>query len=172
MASELIVQTIQGPSSGANANKVLIPSGHTLDVSGGTLVPNAGAVVQHVTSDITATASISTSTTSWFDLTTVNITPRFNNSVMLIMFDWFIYSPVNSTAYLLLSEGANNNSIGGYYTQWVESSRIDQHIHGHQHYQFNSTSPQTVKLRARTDGSTHAFGGGRQGTLTVMEIKQ
>lgn len=34
MASELIVQTIQGPSSGANANKVIIPSGHTLTAAG------------------------------------------------------------------------------------------------------------------------------------------
>ena len=46
MASELIVQTIQGPSSGSNANKVIIPSGHTLDASGGTLVPSEGQVVQ------------------------------------------------------------------------------------------------------------------------------
>ena len=44
MASELIVQTIQGPSSGANANKVLIPSGHTLDASTG-FIPPAGHVI-------------------------------------------------------------------------------------------------------------------------------
>ena len=49
MASELIVQTIQGPSSGANANKVLIPSGHTLDVSGGTFKPSSGQIVQEHT---------------------------------------------------------------------------------------------------------------------------
>lgn len=63
MASELIVQTIQGPSSGANANKVLIPSGHTLDVSGGTLVPSAGAVVQVVESTTTQSTVISTANT-------------------------------------------------------------------------------------------------------------
>jgi hypothetical protein len=34
MASELIVQTLKGPTSGANANKVIIPSGQTLEVSG------------------------------------------------------------------------------------------------------------------------------------------
>ena len=45
MASELIVQTIQGPSSGANANKVLIPSGHTLDASAG-FIPPSGSVVR------------------------------------------------------------------------------------------------------------------------------
>ena len=30
MASELTVQTIKGPTSGGNANKILVPSGHTL----------------------------------------------------------------------------------------------------------------------------------------------
>jgi hypothetical protein len=46
MVGTLTVQNLQGPTSGANANKVIIPSGQTLDASGGTLVPSAGAVVQ------------------------------------------------------------------------------------------------------------------------------
>ena len=37
MAGTLTVQNIEGPSSGSNANKVIIPSGQTLDVSGATL---------------------------------------------------------------------------------------------------------------------------------------
>ena len=47
MASEIEVQTLKGPSGGANANKVLIPSGHTLDASEG-FIPPAGHVVQSV----------------------------------------------------------------------------------------------------------------------------
>ena len=46
MASEIIVNTIKAPTTGANANKVIIPSGVTLDASAGTLRPSAGAVVQ------------------------------------------------------------------------------------------------------------------------------
>ena len=34
MASELTVQTLRGPTSGTNANKVLIPSGQTLHAPG------------------------------------------------------------------------------------------------------------------------------------------
>ena len=34
MASEITVQTIKGPTSGANANKVIIPSGQTLSAPG------------------------------------------------------------------------------------------------------------------------------------------
>ena len=47
MASELTVQTLRGPTSGANADTVLIPSGQTLDASNG-FIPPAGTIVQHV----------------------------------------------------------------------------------------------------------------------------
>ena len=46
MASELTVQTLRGPTSGANADTVLIPSGQTLDASAATIVPSAGQIVQ------------------------------------------------------------------------------------------------------------------------------
>ena len=41
MASEIIVNTIKAPTTGANANKVIIPSGVTLDASAGTLITPA-----------------------------------------------------------------------------------------------------------------------------------
>lgn len=86
MASELIVQTIQGPSSGANANKVLIPSGHTLDVSGGTLVPSAGAVVQVLHG--TYNTQIENTSTSYIDTgLALSITPTSTSSKILIMVD-------------------------------------------------------------------------------------
>ena len=37
MASELYVETLKGLTSGANANKVIVPAGQTLDVSAGTV---------------------------------------------------------------------------------------------------------------------------------------
>jgi hypothetical protein len=43
MASELYVETLKGLTSGANANKVIIPSGQTLDASAGSVVLPAGA---------------------------------------------------------------------------------------------------------------------------------
>ena len=83
MASELIVQTIQGPSSGANANKVLIPSGHTLDVSGGTMLPSADQIIQ--TQVGYYTGDISTSSTSMVSSgISVSITPKQSTSKILI----------------------------------------------------------------------------------------
>ena len=94
MASELIVQTIQGPSSGANANKVLIPSGHTLDVSGGTFIPELGQIKKVVAwkpiinTTVTGTesqfADLATTTLSFTQGSTVavmgHLTCRNNNS--------------------------------------------------------------------------------------------
>ena len=44
--STLIVENLKGLSSGGNANKIIVPSGQTLDTSG--FVPSAGHVVQTV----------------------------------------------------------------------------------------------------------------------------
>jgi hypothetical protein len=82
MASEIIVQTIKGPTSGANANKVIIPSGQTLDASNGFVAP-AGSVIQHLSvSDNTDTRN----TTATFTDTnlSLNITPKFSNSKISI----------------------------------------------------------------------------------------
>ena len=84
MASELIVQTIQGPSSGANANKVLIPSGHTLDVSGGTLTPSSGQAVQIVRYWNGWDSQSTTSTSLVASSVQGSITPIYDNSLILI----------------------------------------------------------------------------------------
>ena len=47
MAGTLVVQTLQGPTSGANANKVIIPSGQTLDLAGSTSGVNEIKVAEH-----------------------------------------------------------------------------------------------------------------------------
>ena len=81
MAGTLTVQTLQGPSSGANANKVLIPSGQTLDVSGGTLVPSEKQIVQTVKN--LASGYTNHSTTSWTATgLAVTITPKYSNSII------------------------------------------------------------------------------------------
>mgnify|MGYP005989831973 CR=1 FL=1 len=45
MAGTLQVENLIGPTSGANANKIIIPSGQTLDASSG-FIPASGQVVQ------------------------------------------------------------------------------------------------------------------------------
>jgi hypothetical protein len=61
MASELTVQTLRGPTSGTNADTVLIPSGQTLHAPGHVIqvIQNIGSVVTTNSSTPTTVASAS-----------------------------------------------------------------------------------------------------------------
>ena len=84
MASEIIVQTIKGPSSGANANKIIVPSGQTLDASAG-FKPPAGTVIGVAHSRSTAGESFAT-TNTWFALSGTNVTITTKQSGSLFIY--------------------------------------------------------------------------------------
>ena len=72
MASELTVQTIKGPTSGANANKIIVPSGHELHA------PNH--IIQAV-SDVDQThQAINAADVNTDSALSVTITPKYANS--------------------------------------------------------------------------------------------
>ena len=75
MAGTLTVQNIEGPSSGANANTVLIPSGQELHAP--------GHVIQYQQRHYDC-AGFSSTTASFIDFTNVyvDITPKFSNSLI------------------------------------------------------------------------------------------
>ena len=79
MASELTVQTIQGPTSGSDANRVIIPSNHELYA--------AGHVVQVVQSTLGTTASGATGsgTDTYYESgLQATITPKSVDSKVLV----------------------------------------------------------------------------------------
>lgn len=84
MASELIVQNLKGPAGGSNPNTVILPAGHTLDASGGTLVPSAGGVIQVVHGRKSSSATI-TSISPVATGITATITPTSTSSKILIL---------------------------------------------------------------------------------------
>jgi len=89
--STLHVENLKGLSSGGNANKIIVPSGQTLDASAGTLTPSAGAVIQFKNYPGTTHTSISTNNT-WTNIATdptVTITPKFSNSIIV----YRLYAP-------------------------------------------------------------------------------
>ena len=78
MAGTLTVQTLQGPTTGSDANTVIIPSGHNLH--------SLGSVVQ-VVHDSGADSDVTGSSNTWFNgPIAVNITPKFATSK--ILFTW------------------------------------------------------------------------------------
>jgi len=183
MSGELIVQTLKGPTSGANANKVIVPSGQTLDASGGTLVPSAGQVVQTVTGQ--ATGYTSHSTTSWTATTlAVTITPKHNNSIIRLDVStnvWFITGSANAdyaalgfyrngTSILATQYGTVLKGAKGAYENYNDPINFT-------HYDNPSTtSSLTYTLYARSHVGNWSFGVNDTGSgypiVTATEIKQ
>jgi hypothetical protein len=90
MASDLTVQTIRGPGSGANANKVIVPTGQTLTLEDKLAYNNlpAGSIVQVITNTITPTY-ITQAVSSFAEVSSTfrtSITPRFATSKLLLQF--------------------------------------------------------------------------------------
>ena len=82
MASELIVQNLKGPASGSNANKVIIPSGHTLDASSG-FTPAVDQIVQHKHMQLTG-ANEHTSSSFTAVHQSMSFAAKHSNSVLRI----------------------------------------------------------------------------------------
>jgi hypothetical protein len=101
MAGILTVQTIQGPTSGANANKVIIPAGQTLDASAGGLVTPAGHVVQvqDAYGSTQVTIANSGSGRIYSDLLTISYTPvSSSNKIVLLGTSGFAANVSESSA--------------------------------------------------------------------------
>ena len=96
MASEIIVQTIKAPTSGANANKVIIPSGVTLDATAGDLVAS-GMTLQTVSNDF-FNNNAGTST-SFFD-TDVNISITTQKANSIIIYNGMMGFNASSSKYM------------------------------------------------------------------------
>lgn len=86
--STLIVENLKGPTTGSNADKVIVPSGQTLDASAGTITPSAGQYVQNVIGS-RFTTTTNTNGTSYIDVLSLAITPKHNNSLIKVMFHYF-----------------------------------------------------------------------------------
>jgi len=184
MVGTLTVQTIQGPTSGANANKVIIPSGQTLVAPGHVLnVWNVGK-----------TDVFTTSSTSYVDITDMSITltpqsatskflVKYNASVGMGADNTHVYLQLvrNSTA-ILQADAASNRSVA---SSIVNSDTAGDHITSSNEYLDSpaTTSSITYKLQMKTgqavavylnrssrDTDLAAYDGRSSSSFTVMEI--
>ena len=81
MASEIIVNTIKAPTSGANANKIIVGPGQELDASNG-FIPPAGHILK--TAHYKGNTSGTSSGSAWVDSTVVfNYTPLKSTSLII-----------------------------------------------------------------------------------------
>jgi len=183
MASELIVQTLKGPTSGANANKVIIPSGQTLELNEGVALPSGttlpagvgGKVLQVVS--MTSTSENSTGSTSYVATSlTQSITPSSTSSKIYASFSSAAFCNTNGFIALTLYRGDSTNlGTGTYGLTWAKdytTNFIDSV--SFQYLDSPSTTSAvtyTVRIRAQESGHSVTLNiNGTRGVLTLMEI--
>ena len=187
MASEIIVNTIKAPTTGANANKVIIPSGVTLDASAGTLTPSAGQIIQ-VKFFESSTSAGQLVTTSTSGLTAsgvfVDFTPKNASSLIIVRADLQSKNDAASNTsdglvMLVYRDGGARLGVGGNGDAFWHNSGVSQH---NQHFQMsfavselaNNTTSRRYEVYFRSFGGNPAginYDWGAQ-TMTVMEIAQ
>jgi hypothetical protein len=123
MASELTVQTLRGPTSGANADTVLIPSGQTLHAP--------GHIIQTVSNSVDHSIQFSNLTTSntvsATNLLSCAITPKLDNSQIMITtyVQWSVEGAGGDDWGMVLQRGNTTilgESVMGY---WVSGGGVD-----------------------------------------------
>jgi hypothetical protein len=180
MASELIVQTLKGPTSGANANKVIIPSGQTLDMSAGTLTPSSGQIINQEFHILSGTTNNTTST--FADFASVSYTPVLTSSK--IYFVWSVYLRTSQDNAAEARANIRTLVDGVQYAFAQEVSGYDYGNSGiwlQSHYQLlsykdNTTGSSTThKIQGRTISNTdeigiNANGASNQSFLQITEV--
>ena len=88
--STLHVENLKGLSSGGNANKVIIPTGQTLEVADNIRYDDmpAGSVIQTVSAS-DSTAGNTTSTSAVLAWSGTSITPKFSNSLIKVQCQFY-----------------------------------------------------------------------------------
>ena len=181
--STLHVENLKGLSSGGNANKIIIPSGQTLDASNGFTAP-AGHVIQMQNAGIAGNAS-TTASTSFVDTgLSVNITPKFATSKILVIVHTVvsILNGANNTRvdyrclesggteiYRMDFHGADGTPAGG---------NIQKNMSGSGIFPCSNTNQLTFKTQVQKANSTAGESGniyyfwylGSSHTITALEI--
>lgn len=161
MASELYVETLKGLTSGANANKVIVPAGQTLDASAGSFTPASGQIVNH--EYYTNNTYINNSTTSFVDLWSVSYTPILSSSLIYFMWSCNIRTsrsggPDTRAHLRTVVDGAG-------YKNNYDMSHYDYGNSGAWHHMMVAVT----SFKNNTDGSstTHVFQGATAGGSEV-----
>ena len=158
MAGTLTVQNLQGPTSGANANKVLIPSGNNLIATGHVLQ------VQE-TSDLSSSAVLVSSSSYTATGIVCSITPQRDNSIILI--DWLAN----------MADHATNHGYGRMYLKvgsgsYAGMTGSGDYTAGYKNSSYNRYAPMGMSAKYQvTSTDTHSFQPyylSNSGTLTVV----
>ena len=177
MVGTLVVQNLQGPAAGANANKIIVPAGQVLDASAGFVAP-AGHMIQIQYNR--RQADLSTSGTAWTNCAEIVFTPKYSNSLLELAMDYNSGRDANQsmqwrfydvTQNLLLSATGVQMSSGVY-----ADGDVTRHTFLHYH-EPASTASRTYRLEGRNSTGSgvvwfHTYGATTSSFFVIREIKQ
>jgi len=157
--STLHVENLKGLSSGGNANKIIVPSGQELHA--------AGHVVQMQTGQLQGTGNVSTATSYVDTLLTVNITPKFATSKIIVFSNQQIGKTRHSSGVARIDTRLIENGSGTVLAQSrfegtdnLASGNLSSYTAQHGVFQCSNTSQLTFKTQARpASGSSTAASG-------------
>lgn len=187
--STLQVENLIGPTSGANANKVIIPSGQTIDVSAGTLVPSAGAVVKVQTYELATSGEQTVASTSFVELTswgTPTFTKTKSTNRLYCQLHYYNYYTASATYWWLKAtvNGVNvssNNGSGAFQQGTIDTHNSTQYVlnvaahQAHHTHFWDDQDTSTAVFRFLTKGQAsyqNSWWNDGNPKLVIMEIAQ
>ena len=167
MSGTIVVQNIQGPTSGANANKVIIPSGQQLYAP--------GHILQVTT--VQTTVYQTWSSTSWINIWTPTFTPVSSTSQLHFVVS-MNYLPEASNAHDTWMDW--NGANGVYYYAMAKASSLSGWFQGNFCVTYTApsgtTSAATLRIQVRGNGvntSYHNYpgtGSNARSSITMFEV--
>ena len=181
----LTVQNLQGPTSGANANKVIIPSGQTLEVTDNIRYDDmpSGSVIQMQNAGIAGNSNTTTSTSFIDTGLSVNITPKFATSKILVIVHTVV-SITNGASQArvdfrcLESGGTEIYRMDYHGTDGTQNGNIQKNMSGSGIFPCSNTNQLTFKTQVQKANETVGESGniyyfwytGSSHTITALEI--
>ena len=177
--STLHVENLKGLSSGGNANKIIIPSGQTLDASAGVLTPSSGHVVQYIPASFATFQTRFTTTSNSYSASSysLTITPKSSTNLILISYHLsayvnnsskYVYSIVHRVGTGAILQTENAVGLGAWATLSASASEV-----------AGTTSAITYTIYGRVNGGTGYLGwssapssGQNFNSFHLMEIAQ
>ena len=188
--STLHVENLKGLSSGGNANKIIVPSGQTLDASAGTIAPSVGQIVQTATHQW---KSVHTQTsTSFADVSgsSFTFTPKYATSKLVLtsFTEENVYAAATSSyaggmvRFMIDTTAQADYTSGHNYQLYIEATSattINNHMRQSKCIVVNATNTtaRTIKLQACTYGGQTTrlavnYGDAYMSAIMVQEIAQ
>ena len=175
--STLHVENLKGLTSGGNANKIIVPSGQTIDASAGTLIPSEGSVVQvkHTTH-----SNFDSTSASYVDVVSLTVTPKHTGSLIIVRYNGHLYkyhdtATINVTARLAQDAGSGSSftaiSTHPYITYTGYTAMRMTTLHMTAAFTTTNTNAHIVKLEINPS-SHRTFIYGTSTAFTVEEFKQ